>query len=175
MAAEGAKSNIQVYAIAPVAGTTMGNSAAPGLLPPSFKAEYNAPMVGLLCSDFPPSDSTGALFEIGCGWQARTRLRKIQKRPLPLESTIVADDFIGSHSLSSRSKILEDQPSKNVAIIARQESKNTDPDKTDQQILNNVDNRMNSVLKGVVFSYNKKDVLLYSKATPLQQTDIESR
>ena len=179
MALEGAKSNIQVYAIAPVAGTPMGFSAAPGLLSPSFKAEYNAPMVGLLCSDFAPTGSTGALFEIGCGWQARTRWQRSQGHSFPLNATVLPEIILGSwskivnfnNSLSAESKILGDRRSKSVTTIARQESKNTDPNKPDQQILSNINSRMNGALKGTRFSYNEKDILLYSKTILPQLLD----
>ena len=128
-------------------------------------------MVGLLCSDFAPTGSTGALFEIGCGWQARTRWQRSQGQSFPLNATVLPEVLLDSwskiansnHILSADSKILRDRPSKGVATIAGQESKNTDPKKSDQQILSNINSRMNGVLKGTKFTYNEKDILLYSK------------
>lgn len=43
----------------------------------AFKPEYVVPLVLLLTSDqVPPATATGLLYEVGCGWQARTRWQR---------------------------------------------------------------------------------------------------
>lgn len=76
MALEGRKNNIFVNTIAPNAGTQLTRTVLPEELVQAFKPEYVAPLVLLLSSDHVPDPPTGLLFEVGSGWQARTRWQR---------------------------------------------------------------------------------------------------
>lgn len=76
LALEGKKNNIFVNTIAPNAGTQMTRSILPEELVQAFKPDYVAPLVLLLCSDKVPAPATGLLFEVGSGWQTRTRWQR---------------------------------------------------------------------------------------------------
>lgn len=80
-ARQGACHGIRVNAVAPVAGTNALQAAWSGSqaqnIAASFKPEFNAPMVMMLCSEEAKGFS-GVLFEIGCGWHVATRLCKAE-------------------------------------------------------------------------------------------------
>jgi multifunctional beta-oxidation protein len=84
LAREGAKYNIYVNTIAPNAGTAMTRTIMPEEMVQAFKPDYVAPMVVLLCSDKCP-DPTGGLFEVGSGWQARTRWQRTKGFGFPVD------------------------------------------------------------------------------------------
>lgn len=56
----------------------------------AFKPDYVAPMVVLLCSDKCP-DPTGGLYEVGSGWQARTRWQRTKGFGFPVDVTLTPE------------------------------------------------------------------------------------
>jgi multifunctional beta-oxidation protein len=84
LAREGAKYNIFVNTIAPNAGTAMTRTIMPEEMVQAFKPDYVAPMVVLLCSDKCP-EPTGGLFEVGSGWQGRTRWQRTAGHAFPID------------------------------------------------------------------------------------------
>jgi multifunctional beta-oxidation protein len=84
LAREGAKYNIYVNTIAPNAGTNMTRTIMPEEMVQAFKPDYVAPMVVLLSSDKCP-EPTGGLFEVGSGWQARTRWQRTGGHGFPVD------------------------------------------------------------------------------------------
>jgi multifunctional beta-oxidation protein len=74
LAREGARYDILVNTVAPVASTpgmaTVIADSSPLALP-----EYCAPFVALLCTNSVPAPNTGGVYQIGGGWHARTRLQ----------------------------------------------------------------------------------------------------
>jgi len=84
IAREGAKYSIHCNTIAPNAGTAMTATIMPEEMVQAFKPEYIAPMVLLLCSDKCP-EPTGGLYEIGSGWQGRTRWQRTGGHGFPID------------------------------------------------------------------------------------------
>jgi multifunctional beta-oxidation protein len=84
LAREGAKYNIYVNTIAPNAGTNMTRTIMPEEMVQAFKPDYVAPMVVLLSSDKVP-EPTGQLYEVGSGWQARTRWQRSGGHGFPVD------------------------------------------------------------------------------------------
>jgi multifunctional beta-oxidation protein len=84
LAREGAKYNIYVNTIAPNAGTNMTRTVMPEEMVQAFKPDYVAPMVVLLSSDKVP-EPTGQLYEVGSGWQARTRWQRSGGHGFPVD------------------------------------------------------------------------------------------
>jgi len=62
--------------IAPNAGTQLPRTVLPEELVQAFKTDHVVPLVLLLTSDKVPQPATGLLYEVGSGWQARTRRRR---------------------------------------------------------------------------------------------------
>lgn len=71
MAREGAKYNIVVNAVAPIAGTNMTRTIWSEENVRKMSADYVAPLLAALCSEKPPA--TGQIFETGGGWIGHTR------------------------------------------------------------------------------------------------------
>lgn len=71
LAIEGARKNIHVNAIAPIAGSRLTASVLPEDLLESLKPEYIAPVVAYLCHE--SCEENGSLFELGAGWVSKLR------------------------------------------------------------------------------------------------------
>lgn len=84
LAREGAKYNIFVNTIAPNAGTAMTRTIMPEEMVQAFKPDYVAPLVVLLSSDACP-DPTGGLYEVGSGWQGKTRWQRSGGHDFPID------------------------------------------------------------------------------------------
>lgn len=67
----GARKNIHVNAIAPIAGSRLTASVLPEDLLESLKPEYIAPVVAYLCHE--SCEENGSLFELGAGWVSKLR------------------------------------------------------------------------------------------------------
>lgn len=57
----------------------------------SREPEYVAAMVLLLSSDKVPSDTSGTIFEAGCGWQAVTRYQRSDGYDFPAHSPLTPE------------------------------------------------------------------------------------
>ncbi|EON98375.1 putative peroxisomal hydratase-dehydrogenase-epimerase protein [Phaeoacremonium minimum UCRPA7] len=73
---EAAEHNIYVNTIAPSAGTELTRSVLSEELVKARRPEFVAPLVLALCSDKVQPNPTGGLYEVGCGWQGRTRWQR---------------------------------------------------------------------------------------------------
>jgi multifunctional beta-oxidation protein len=93
LAREGAKYNIYVNTIAPNAGTAMTATIMPAELVQAFKPDYVAPMVVLLSSDKCP-DPTGGLYEVGSGWQGRTRWQRTGGHGFPVNVKLTPEAIL---------------------------------------------------------------------------------
>ena len=71
LAKEGAKRNIRVNCIAPLAGTRMTETVMPAEVVSALKPDFVAPFVSWLCSD--QCEETGGLYEVGAGFIAKQR------------------------------------------------------------------------------------------------------
>lgn len=71
LAKEGAKRNIKVNCIAPLAGTRMTATVMPKEVVDALKPDYVAPFTAWLCSE--QCQESGALYEIGAGYIAKQR------------------------------------------------------------------------------------------------------
>jgi NAD(P)-dependent dehydrogenase (short-subunit alcohol dehydrogenase family) len=71
LAKEGAKRNIKVNTIVPIAGTRMTETVMPKELIQALKPDYVAPLVAFLSHDECPE--SGQLYEVGAGFIAKLR------------------------------------------------------------------------------------------------------
>jgi 3-hydroxyacyl-CoA dehydrogenase/3a,7a,12a-trihydroxy-5b-cholest-24-enoyl-CoA hydratase len=71
LAIEGAKKNIHVNTIAPIAGSRMTETVLPPDLVAALKPEYVSPLVAWLCHE--SCEENGALFEVGGGYVGKLR------------------------------------------------------------------------------------------------------
>lgn len=94
LALEGRKNNIFVNTIAPNAGTQMTRSILPEELVQAFKPDYVAPLVLLLCSDKVPNPPTGQMYEVGSGWQTRTRWQRSGGHGFPIDVKLTPEALL---------------------------------------------------------------------------------
>jgi len=100
---EGAKYNIKVNTIAPIAASRMTEN----LMPPEFleklKPEYVTPIVAYLCSE--ECEETGGIFSVGGGFFARIALMEgpgyTQKVDKPITLEDMRDNFEAIGSLEN--------------------------------------------------------------------------
>jgi hypothetical protein len=71
LAKEGARRNIKVNVVAPGAGSRLTQTVMPERMVELWKAEYVAPMIGLLCHERCPE--SGQIFEAGGGFFANVK------------------------------------------------------------------------------------------------------
>jgi NAD(P)-dependent dehydrogenase (short-subunit alcohol dehydrogenase family) len=101
-ALEGAKYNIHVNAVAPVAGTAMTRTVRPAGEVDAMRPEYVAPMIALLCSDVCPTPTNG-LYECGIGWFGQTRWQRARGVDFPIDDGVPSAEavakvrFFGPH------------------------------------------------------------------------------
>jgi NAD(P)-dependent dehydrogenase (short-subunit alcohol dehydrogenase family) len=82
LAKEGAKKNIFVNTIAPLAGSRMTETVMPPDLVEALKPSYVAPLVAYLCHS--SSTTNGGVFEVGGGWIASLRWQRTAGASFPL-------------------------------------------------------------------------------------------
>jgi 3-hydroxyacyl-CoA dehydrogenase/3a,7a,12a-trihydroxy-5b-cholest-24-enoyl-CoA hydratase len=112
LAIEGAKKNVRVNTIAPIAGSRMTETVLPKNLLDALKPEYVSPLVAYLCHD--SCEETGGLFEVGGGvmnklrWERTEGKRFPVGRPLSIEQVRGAFGAITDFSKSTHPSTVQD-------------------------------------------------------------------
>jgi len=94
LAKEGAKRNIKVNTIVPIAGTRMTETVMPKELIQALKPDYVAPLVAYLSHDECPE--SGQLYEVGAGFIAKLRWERTkghQFRPADLTTESIKSNW----------------------------------------------------------------------------------
>lgn len=155
-AREGLKHNIRVNTIAPVASTGGLAQALSGTNDKNnqqvFKPEYIVPIVLLLSSDMlngKRNDTTGGLFECGCGWHARTRLRPSHE----IDFTSISE--ISPEVLSNPWVESVQDPSR-TSLATKTGDSSSD-------VLNLIEKYKHGDTWRVGYKFTSRDIILYSK------------
>ena len=117
---EGAKYDIKVNTIAPIAGSRLTETILPPKLIEALKPEYVSPLVALLCSDKCPG--TGFIYAVGGGFFARVAMLQGPGKFLPIDKPISPEDVLAVHNdIASIEKAIEPKsaPEGTVPIIAK--------------------------------------------------------
>ncbi|EXJ69840.1 peroxisomal hydratase-dehydrogenase-epimerase [Cladophialophora psammophila CBS 110553] len=178
LALEGKKNNIFVNTIAPNAGTQLTRTVMPEELVQAFKPDYVAPLVLLLSSDMVPPPSTGLLFEVGSGWQARTRWQRTGGHGFPVDVKLTPEAV-----LEQWSKIInfDDGRADHPTTIAEggkgiydnlqnKVQKSTTKDK--KEYLAVIEVAKKSKPFGTPFSWTDRDVILYALSLGANRTQL---
>ena len=177
LAIEGARRNIFVNTIAPVAGTRMTATVMPPSLLDSLKTEYIAPLVLYLCHE--SSTSNGEIFEVGAGWVSNVRWQRsrghffkpINNKPFAL--TEVRDSWNKVVDFTDPTHPKSTQDSIGLIISALEQAK--------QQSAGNEfvqpDKVVGFQFQPMAFSYTEKDVAFYAlsigaAANPLDDSEL---
>jgi len=91
LAIEGAKKNIHVNTIAPIAGSRMTQTIMPENMVKALKPEFICPLVAYLCHE--STEENGGLFEIGAGWVAKLRWERTKGFNFPVDKELTPEDI----------------------------------------------------------------------------------
>ena len=182
LAREGAKYNIYVNTIAPNAGTNMTRSIMPEEMVQAFKPEQVAPLVVALSSDKVPQPPTGGLYEVGSGWQARTRWQRSGGYGFPIdvklspEAVLKAWDTIVNFD-DGRADHPEDPQDVLKSIVKNVQSRSASKagkkaGGINQQILENIEKAKRTDAEGTIFEYDDRDVILYNLGIGAKRNEL---
>ncbi|KAF2395755.1 NAD(P)-binding protein [Trichodelitschia bisporula] len=182
LAREGQKYNIFVNTIAPNAGTNMTRTIMPEEMVQAFKPDYVAPLVVLLSSDKCP-DPTGGLFEVGSGWQARTRWQRTGGHGFPVDVRLTPEAVLQQWdrivTFDSRADNPSDGQDGLKSILSnfsnrsgKKDAKPKPAGKIDQTVLDNIAKAKSAKAEGTEFVYTERDVILYNLGVGAKRTDL---
>ena len=89
LAIEGARRNIVVNTIAPVAGSRMTATIMPPAIVEQLKPEFVTPLVVTLCHD--SQRDSGGLYEVGAGWAGKLRWQRSRGHGFPVTAPLQAE------------------------------------------------------------------------------------
>lgn len=182
MAREGAKYNIYVNTIAPNAGTNMTRTIMPEEMVQAFKPDQVAPIVVALSSDKVPDPPNGGLYEVGSGWHARTRWQRSGGHGFPIDIKLTPEAIVKQwkniinfdDGRADHPKDIQDGLKsivKNMQNRTKGGSKNA-LGKSDQKILQKIEEAKNTKAEGSEFSYDDKDIILYNLGLGAKRTEL---
>ncbi|KAJ9606903.1 bifunctional hydroxyacyl-CoA dehydrogenase/enoyl-CoA hydratase fox2 [Cladophialophora chaetospira] len=179
LALEGRKNNIFVNTIAPNAGTGMTRTILPEELVQLFKPEYVAPLVLALCSDRVPDPPTGLLFEVGSGWQGRTRWQRSGGHGFPVDVKLTPEHVLGQwEKIVNFDDGRADHPEggqdglKSIMANMENKSKKSDDSGSGSDYLAAIEKAKKAEADGTEFVYDDRDVILYNLSLNAKRTQL---
>ena len=176
LALEGAKNNIKVNTIAPNAGTNMTRSVMPEEMVQSFKPDYVAPLVVLLCSDIVPGAGTKGLYECGSGWFSATRWQRTGGHGFPVDVKLTPEE-VRKHwnQITNFDDGRADHPEDGQAgaekVMANMGNR-SGGDEGESSVLQNIEKAKNMTADGTPFDYVDRDIILYNLSLGAKRTDL---
>ncbi|KAK5082267.1 bifunctional hydroxyacyl-CoA dehydrogenase/enoyl-CoA hydratase fox2 [Lithohypha guttulata] len=180
LALEGRKNNIFVNTIAPNAGTALTRTIMPEEMVQAFKPDYVAPLVLLLVSDKMPDPPTGLLFEVGSGWQARTRWQRSGGHGFPIDVKLTPEQVVEKWSVitnfdDGRADHPEGGQDGLKSIMANMENKsnkssNSSDDSEDYNA--SIEKAKSATAQGTEFNWDDREVILYNLSVGAKRTQL---
>jgi NAD(P)-dependent dehydrogenase (short-subunit alcohol dehydrogenase family) len=90
LAIEGARKNVLVNTIAPIAGSRLTETIWPEDVLKATSPEYVVPLVIKLCA--PDNRETGSVLEVGASWFAKIRIERTEGYAFGIENPVTAED-----------------------------------------------------------------------------------
>ena len=156
----------------------MTRTVMPEEMVQAFKPDQVAPLVVALCSDKIPESPTGGLFEVGSGWQGRTRWQRTGGHGFPVDVKLTPEAVAQQWKKiinfdDGRADHPEDSQDALKSIMANMENRSSQksgspksaPSKTgkvNQEVLDNIAKAKQTESSGTPFTYDDRDVILYN-------------
>jgi multifunctional beta-oxidation protein len=144
-----------------------------------FKPDYVAPLVMALCSDKVPDPPTGMLFEVGSGWQGRTRWQRTGGYAFPVDSEITPEQVVEKwQTITNFDDGRADHPESPQdglkAIMANLEntSKKSSDSGSGSEYLAAIEKAKKAQSSGTEFVYDDRDVILYNLSLNAKRTQL---
>jgi multifunctional beta-oxidation protein len=170
---EGAKYNISVNAVAPVAGTAMTATVSPPDVVAAMKPDYVAPLIALLCSEVCPSSS--GLYEAGPGNFANTRWERARGVDFNLDDGVPTAEAVRNaiaeicnfdNGKTDHPALPSESGKYSTANIMRssfgKKVPQRDEDRVNRKYLNKIAAAINSTGSSSTYIYTEKDTILYN-------------
>ncbi|KAH7142758.1 hypothetical protein B0J13DRAFT_585468 [Dactylonectria estremocensis] len=179
MAIEGGKNNIQVNCIAPSAGTQLTKTVHSDEIVNARKPEFVAHLVLLLSSDQIPAAATGNVFEVGCGWQGRTRWQRANGVDFPLTKPLTPEDVLKSWKAivdftpgrTSNPEVASDVRRRIMANIEKCSGTEQQPSDK-KRYLEAIERDKNAESEETILSFTDKDIILYNLSLGATATQL---
>lgn len=177
MALEGRKNNIFVNTIAPNAGTQLTRTIMPEEMVQAFKPDYVAPLVLLLVSDKMPDPATGLLFEVGSGWQARTRWQRSGGHGFPIDVKLTPEQVLEKWNVitnfdDGRADHPESSQDGLKSIMANMENKGSGGSDDSEDYNAAISRAKSAKAEGTEFNYDDREVILYNLSLGAKRTQL---
>jgi len=143
----------------------------------AFKPDYIAPLVVALCSDKCP-DPTGGLFEVGSGWQGRTRWQRSGGYGFPVDVPLTPEMVAAKWSTiidfeDGRADNPESPSEGSSKIMGNMDNRSgSSSSGGESDILKNIKKYQTASPQGSEYSYDDKDVILYNLGIGAKRTQL---
>ena len=148
----------------------------------AFKPEQVAPLVVALSSDKVPNPPTGGLFEVGSGWQGRTRWQRSGGHGFPIDVKLTPEAVLKewkdmTNFDDGRADHPEDSQDGLKSIMNNMQNRSggaaKGKGKVNQEILDNIETaKKQKAQAGSEFSYDERDVILYNLGVGAKRTEL---
>ena len=148
----------------------------------AFNPEQVAPLVVALSSDKVPNPPTGGLFEVGSGWQGRTRWQRSGGHGFPIDVKLTPEAVLKAwkdiiNFDDGRADYPEDSQDGIKSIMNNMQNRSGSTSggegKVNQEILDNIETaKKQKVQVGSEFLYDEKDVILYNLGIGAKRTEL---
>ena len=159
LALEGARRNIHVNTIAPIAGSRMTETVLPPDLLASLKPEYVSSLVAVLCHE--DCEENGGLYEVGGGFYSKLRYERTKGKIFRLGREISVEDV---HDNLDRITSFEETTHPTDVMSSMQpimQNVEAGPSKGGNKYIN-VDEALGYEYPEVKSSYDERDLALYA-------------
>jgi multifunctional beta-oxidation protein len=141
-----------------------------------FKPEYVAPLVLALSSDKVPDPPTGMLFEVGSGWQGRTRWQRTGGHAYPVDVKLTPEAVLEKwEKITNFDDGRADSPESNEdglrSIMANMENKSGGSD-SGSDYLQAIEKAKKAQATGTPFDYDDREVILYNLSLNAKRTQL---
>lgn len=172
LALEGAKRNVHVNTIAPIAGSRLTETILPKELLDALKPEYVSPLVAYLCHE--SSEDNGGLFEVGGGFFAKLRWERAEGESIRQGRAITPETVASSWSKITDFSRTTHPTNVTESMGAVLSNVNAGPSKGGNDLID-VDQALHYEFPPLTSSYSEHDLALYALAVGAGRDPTDER